>query len=99
MIDFLWTYLLLPLIHWLIVTLVFMAIDKLIEAKEIVNQSAGAVLQVPTNAKMAEVSLQVTRADGTIEPPQTYRTYRNPLRRWLWAIKTAFTKESESWQQ
>jgi hypothetical protein len=47
-------------------------------------------LLLPLPARMAEVTFQVTRADGTLEPPRTFRTYRSPVRRWLWAIKSSF---------
>jgi hypothetical protein len=90
--DFLWRFLALPLIHWLIVSLVLAGIGKLAEARKLGREARGAML-VPVPHRMAEITLRVTRADGTAEAPRTYRTYRNPLRQWAWAIKTAFTSK------
>jgi len=94
-----WNYIALPLIHWAIVTAVIIGIGKLaekltkklIKAGELAAQSRGRAMALPVNARMAEVSMQVIRADGTKEKPQTIRTYRNPFLRWAWAIKQAFT--------
>ena len=88
----LWIFLGRPLLDWLIVSLVFLALQKFLEARALAAQSADRAIHLPVGAKMAEVSLQVPRADGTKEAPQTYRTYKNPLRRWAWALQTAFSK-------
>jgi hypothetical protein len=89
------TYVIIPLIHWAIVTAVIIGIGKLAEklakAGALAAQSRDRAMALPVNARMAEVSLQVIRADGTKEKPQTHRTYRNPFMRWAWAIKQAFT--------
>jgi len=94
MIHFLWQWLLLPLIHWLVVCLVIVALGKLSEARKLVNESQKALI-VPVPARMAEITFQVTRADGSVEPPRTYRTYRNPFMRWGWAVKQAFTSNQK----
>jgi hypothetical protein len=92
-IRFLWPYLGRPLLSWLIVSLVILGLDKLYQARKLAALSAERAMALPVGAKMAEVTFQVTRANGTVEPAQTYRTYKNPLRRWAWAIKTAFTSK------
>ena len=94
---FLWSYLALPLIHWLIVTFAIFTIcvfaNVIIEAKKLAKQSKA--LFISANVKMAEVSLQVTRADGTTEKPLTFRAYSNPLRRWAWRLAMALKKSVE----
>jgi hypothetical protein len=89
--TFLWHYLCLPVFHWLLITLAIGFLGKFFEAKKLVKQSKDCAMLLHTNAKMAEIRFQVTRADGTKESPQTYRTYRNPLRRWLWAVQSVLT--------
>jgi hypothetical protein len=90
--DILWRFLALPLIHWLIVSLLMAGIGKLADARKLIAEARGA-MAAPVPHRMAEISLQITRADGTAEAPRTYRTYRNPLRQWAWAIKTAFSSK------
>ena len=87
-----WVWLARPLLSWLIVSLVILGIERLVKARQLAAVSAERALALPVGAKMAEVSFQVTRANGDKEPAQTYRTYKNPLRRWAWALKTAFFK-------
>ena len=87
---FFWTWLWLPLIHWLIVSFLFIAFAVVVEIKK--QKKTDPVISVPISAEMTELTLQVTRADGTIEPPKTYRSYRNPIKRILWAIKQLFSK-------
>jgi len=93
--DFIWRWLALPCIHWLAVTaaIIFaLALAKLPEAYRKKRAARGVAMRVPVETKMAEVTFQVTRADGTVEPPRTCRTYRNPLMRWAWAVRKALTK-------
>jgi hypothetical protein len=95
MTGLLWRFLLLPLLHWLVVSLVVLALGRLADARRLAAEGAERALGLPVRARMAEVSLQVRRADGTLEPPRVYRTYRSPLMRWARAIKTAFTSNGD----
>jgi hypothetical protein len=67
-------------------------LKKLGDASKLAKKSGEMALTLPIRTEMAEISIQVTRADGTVEPPMTYRTYRNIFMRWAWAIKQAFAK-------
>jgi hypothetical protein len=89
MAGILWRFLALPLLHWLVVSLLILAMGKLADAKRL-NDEAGRAMAAPIKPRMAELAFRVTRADGTVEPPRVYRTYRNPLRQWAWAIRAAF---------
>lgn len=88
---FLWLFLLRPVLHWFCVSLAIIGLQTAWKARKLAQDSAARAMLLPAKAKMAELTLQVTRANGDVEPARTYRTYRNPLRRWAWAIKTAFS--------
>jgi hypothetical protein len=92
--DLFWRFLALPLIHWLIVSLAIAGMGRLADARRLIGEARGA-MSAPVPHRMAEISLRITRADGTAEAPRTYRTYRNPLRQWAWAIKTAFLSNGD----
>lgn len=96
MLRWLWTWVALPFIHFLAVGLTLQALSWLLErlkvAAENIERSNSMAMHLPVNAKMAECAFQVTRADGRVEPTVVHRTYRNPLRRWAWAIQSAFKK-------
>lgn len=87
--DILWRYVALPLIHWAAVTLLILVAGAVSDAARLAREARGAI-SAPMPHRMAELTFQITRADGTTEPPRTLRTYRNPLRQWAWAIKEAF---------
>jgi hypothetical protein len=94
MTGFLWRFLALPLLHWLIVSLAIAGAGKLADAKKLSDEARGAVPAAAPH-RMAEMTLQVTRADGSPGSTRTYRTYRNPLRQWAWAVKTAFLSNGD----
>jgi hypothetical protein len=81
---------LLPLVHWAAISLAIVGLGKLAEAWKEQARAKEWAMRLPLNAEMAEMSFRVTRADGSVEPPRVQRTYRNPLKRWAWAIKQAF---------
>jgi len=93
--HFLWTWFLLPIIHFLVVGFALQGLDwlakRLQAAAEEIKRSNSMAMALPVGARMAECSFQVTRANGDMEKPVTHRTYRNPLLRWGWAITHAFT--------
>jgi hypothetical protein len=88
MMPFLWPWLILPLIHWLIVSLAFAFIGKLLGAEQ--PHGRGASIAAPMDAVAAEMVVQVRRADGTMEPPKTYRVRAGIFRRCAKAIKAVF---------
>ena len=91
----LWTWFFLPIIHFFVVGFTLQGLDWLAKrlqvAAENVKHSNSMAMALPVGARMAECTLQVRRANGDQEKPVTHRTYRNPLLRWGWAIKNAFT--------
>ena len=93
---FLTTWVLIPILHFLIVAVVLWVLAWVLErlriALEVLERSNAQAMHLPVNAKMAECSYVITRANGDVEPEVVNRTYRNPLRRMAWALQSAFTK-------
>lgn len=53
-------------------------------------------MQAPVNAKQAAISVVVRRADGSVEDYGVVSYYhRQPLRRWLFALRRRFGRVSE----
>jgi hypothetical protein len=94
MTAFLWRWLCLPLAHWLAVSLAILAVEALVRGLREAARLEGRcrALIAPVRARSVQVTVQVTRADGTAEPPMTIRAHRNPLRRWAWAIGKALRR-------
>lgn len=93
--HFLWVWFCIPVFHFFVVGFALQGLDwllkKLQASAEAIQRSNAMAMMLPMEARMAELSHVVTRANGDKEPQVTYRTYRNPLLRWGWAIKHAFT--------
>jgi len=89
-------WVLIPVFHYVAVSVVLAvleAVGRRLEAiAEEIRRANGMAMQIPVGARMAEMQVQVIRANGTVERTITQRTYRNPILRMGWAIRNAFVR-------